>query len=59
MMCDGVVGGPGAMTSKQKADADDELVSGEKEDAMKAVAGCLQIGGLVLQALDNHVEMCR
>ena len=47
------------MTSKQKADADDELVSGEKEDAMKAVAGCLQIGGLVLQALDNHVEMCR
>jgi hypothetical protein len=29
------------MTSKQKAEADDELVSGEKEDAMKAVAACL------------------
>ena len=41
MMCDGVVGGPGEMTSKQKAEADDELVSGEKEYDMKAVAACL------------------
>jgi hypothetical protein len=44
MICDGMVGEPGAMTPKQKAEAEDEFVSGEKEYDMKAVARCLQIG---------------